>query len=296
MKTSHVQIVPRDVAEAIRDTLEADGFVIGAAPYALFEARGHDVRVTYYDKRGKLLIQGQGTEGLLRRLGDRLGAQEDPGPDEDAGISEPTVGSDESGKGDYFGSLVVAGCLVKPEDVPALRSLGVRDSKQATEVAILAACEQIRRRVETHVVELEPPEYTRRQREAGNVNRVLGEAHAEVIRELLKRGDCGRVVVDRFGGEHYVLRELGELARGRRIVQVPGAEKNPAVAAASFLARERFLLSLKRLSDECGVDLLPGASAEVEERARKVFQVGGMDLLSRVAKIHFKTTERVVSE
>lgn len=296
MSTSHVQVVSPDVATTIRGLLEQDGFRMGAAPYAEFEAVGSDVRVTYYGKRRKLLIQGQGTAGLLQRLRGVLGeaATDEPAI---ARVDEPTIGTDESGKGDYFGSLVVAGCLVGPTDVADLRALGVRDSKQASEVAIRAVAEQIRRRVPTAVVELDPVEYGRQHREYGNVNRILGEAHARAIRELLRStsGDlrARRVVVDRFGGEHYVEQALGSDRAGLTIVQVPRAEQNPAVAAASFLAREAFLDSLVRLSDECGVDLLPGASAAVEERARLVHQVGGMALLSRVAKVHFKTTERV---
>lgn len=309
MRTSHVQIVSRAAADAIRETLERDGFRLGAAPHALFEAVGSDVRVTYYEKRGKLLIQGQGTDGLLLRLRDTLGenALLDPGDlvadggdvdDPIATINEPTIGTDESGKGDYFGSLVVAGCLVSPSDLAALRAMGVRDSKDASERTILAAVDKIRARVPSSVVELDPVEYGRMHQETGNVNKILGYAHAKVIRELLGTTGSGgsrarRVIIDRFGSESHVEKSLGSKKDGLEIHQVPRAERNLAVAAASFLARERFLVSLKRLSDDCGVDLLPGASAAVEARARKVYAVGGMDLLKKVAKVHFKTTERV---
>ncbi len=306
MKNHHVQVVAPEVAEAIRRQLEADGFRLGGAPYAAFEAIGSDVRVTYYGKRGKLLIQGTGTEGLLLRLSDLLPAAPDAaagagervlaaaGKNADAAVNEPTIGSDESGKGDYFGSLVVAACLIKPADVAWLRRLGVRDSKEATRHTIMTAEGIILARLPTAVVEHEPEEYGRLHAETKNVNAILGRAHARVIAELLDRGGCRRAIVDRFGGEHYVRDALGERARGLRLRQVPRAEANPAVAAASFLARARFLRSLDRLSDEVGVDLPPGAAPVVEKAARKVVAVGGQALLSRVAKMHFKTTRRVL--
>lgn len=294
MNNHHVQIIPIDIARRIRERLEQDGFRLGAAPYADFEAVGSDVRVTYYPKRSKLLLQGAGTEGLLLRLRDLLGEPSAEAADLVLGLTEPTIGSDESGKGDYFGSLVVAGCLVTPEDVPGLRQLGVRDSKDAGEQLIRAAEGRILDLVPVAVCELEPEEYGELHQQTRNVNRILGIAHARVIRELLGTASCRRVVVDRFGGEHYVKEELGDLAAGLTIIQVPRAEQNPAVAAASFIARATFLRSLSRLSDEVGVDLIPGASAEVEEVARKVYAVGGKALLGKVAKLHFKTTERVI--
>ncbi|MBI4879064.1 MAG: ribonuclease HIII [Planctomycetes bacterium] len=302
MKSHHVQVVAPDLAEQIRAQLEADGFRLGGAPYAAFEAVGSDVRVTYYGKRGKLLIQGAGTEGLLQRLAHLLPATADtesqavPGAGEnaDAAVNEPTIGSDESGKGDYFGSLVVAACLVRPEDVAWLRRLGVRDSKEATRHTIMTAEGIILARLPAAVVEHEPPEYGRLHAETRNVNAILGRAHAQVIAELLDKGGCQRAIVDRFGGEHYVRDALGERAKGLCLRQIPRAEANPAVAAASFLARARFLRSLERLSDEVGVDLLPGAAPVVEKVARKVVAIGGGALLSRVAKMHFKTTRRVL--
>lgn len=295
MKNHHVQIIPPALAEQIRERLAGDGFRAGSAPYASYEMIGGDVRATYYPKRKKLLIQGVGTDGLLIRLGDLLGEPEQEDEDPDAAISEPTIGSDESGKGDYFGSLVVAGCLVRPEDVGWVRKLGVRDSKDASQHTIMMAEGRILDRLPCHVVEYEPPEYGRLHQQHKNVNQILGIAHGEVIRNLLNQHHCSRAVVDRFGGEHYVKNELGSLARGLKLRQVPRAEANPAVACASFLARAAFVRSLSRLSDEVGVDLLPGASAQVEQCARKVVAVGGKDLLARVAKMHFKTTGRVLS-
>ena len=296
MKTHHVQVIPVALAAEIRARLEEDGLRLGSVPYADYEMIGSDVRVTFYPKRRKLLIQGNGTAGMLTRLGDLLG---DAAPEEEepwARIDVPTIGSDETGKGDYFGPLVVCACLVTPADVAKLRQLGVRDSKDVGDTQILAAEAQIERLVPVAVCELDPVEYGRLHEQTKNVNRILGMAHARVIRELLGRGACERVVIDRFGREEYVVDELGPLDEPRpAVVQVSKAEQNLAVAAASFVARARFVRALGRLSDEVGVDLLPGASAAVEEVARKVYAVGGLELLGKAAKLHFKTTGRVVA-
>jgi len=296
----YVQIVSNDVAESVRQILESDGFRMGTAPYASWEAVGSDVRATFYTRRRKLLFQGAGADGLARRLAGVLPEQAaaatgDGGKNADARIDEPTIGSDETGKGDYFGSLVVAGCLARPEDVAYLRECGVRDSKQIADSTIMILEGKILDRVQCEVVELEPPEYGRLHAQTKNVNVILGEAHAEVIRKLkLANPDCKRAVVDKFGRDDQVLGPLGDVADGMKIKLMPRAEANPAVAAASIVARAVFVRSLARLSDQCGVDLLPGASAQVEEVAHKVAAVGGRELLSTVAKMHFKTTERIL--
>lgn len=291
----HVALVPRAVAEAVRIRLAEDGFALGAAPYALYEAIGTDVRVTYYAKKGKLLVQGPGTRGLVLRLGDLLGSAAAPEPSNPAyAVNQPTIGSDEAGKGDYFGSLVVAACCARPEDLAWLKQIGVRDSKESADSTIERVEGMLMQRLPHAVVELPPLEYGVLHAETKNVNVILARAHAQAIARVLEASGAKRVVVDKFGAEALVRRELGARLRGVELLQVSKGEQNPAVAAASFLARACYLRSLRTLSDECGVDLAPGASAAVERVARKVYAVGGSALLAKVAKVHFKTTQRVV--
>ena len=66
------------------------------------------------------------------------------------------------------------------------------------------------------------------------------------------------------------------------------------MAAASILARAEFLHRLQRLSHEIGATLPKGASPAVELAARMVLKKHGLERLGTVAKLHFKTTERVV--
>ena len=69
-----------------------------------------------------------------------------------------------------------------------------------------------------------------------------------------------------------------------------------SVAAASVVARSEFLLELKDLGAEYGVELPKGAGLNVEAVGRRFFQDYGMEALRAVAKVHFKTTKRVTEE
>jgi ribonuclease HIII len=204
------------------------------------------------------------------------------------------IGSDESGKGDYFGYLVVAAVAVDLEAESSLARLQVRDSKQMSDAAALRLGAGIRRDYQCEVVRISPAKYNELYETMRNVNLLLAWAHARAIENLLERVDCSLVVADQFGDERYLLDSL--MARGRkvRLVQVPRAEADLAVAAASVAARAVFLETLRALSRRVGVDLPKGAT-HVLPTARELFQKGGLDLLRQVAKVHFRTTKQLAS-
>lgn len=204
----------------------------------------------------------------------------------------PRIGTDESGKGDYFGYLVVAGVFADAEAQRSLVRLQVRDSKRLSDSRALQLGRAIRRDYECQVVRISPAKYNQLHRQMGNVNRILAWAHARVIEDLLARVDCNLVVSDQFGDESYLRESLMREGRKVRLVQVTGAEADPVVAAASIVARSVFLDTLRSLSRQAGVDLPKGA-VHVLPAARAVLDRGGMDLLAQVAKLHFRTTRHL---
>lgn len=294
MKKQHVQIITPAQVAAVRDLLAKHGATFGQPPHTHFDASVEKARITCYQS-GKLLLQGEAVDAWLEKLSSVFTATEaNSVPRERSELAFATIGSDESGKGDYFGPLVVAACMLRPEDVRFVRELGVRDSKEATDAIIRTAAASLREHVAYAIEEYSPEAYNLRHDQVGNVNIMLGDAHAHCIAELARKTSARHVIVDRFGGEHYVRSGLGSLAAELKITMVPRAESNPAVAAASFLARARFVEALEELSAEVGMKLLPGASGMVERRARELVRSRGPKVLARVAKVHFKTTTRVL--
>lgn len=183
---------------------------------------------------------------------------------------------------------------VDREAESSLARLQVKDSKRMSDAAALRLGAGIRRDYQCEVVRISPAKYNELYETMRNVNLLLAWAHARAIENLLERVDCSLVVADQFGDERYLLDSL--MARGRkvRLVQVPRAEADIAVAAASVAARAVFLETLRALSRRVGVDLPKGA-AHVLPTARELFQKGGLDLLRQVAKVHFRTTKQLAS-
>lgn len=208
--------------------------------------------------------------------------------------STPRIGTDEAGKGEYLGPLVVAGVRVLGETQDRmLREAGVRDSKdlsllQARNVA--ARVEEIVGTENICVLALEPPEYERRRSTAGrNVNRLLGELNVEIIDRLKSKVEV--VVVDSFGvkARSYIEEHMPD---GIGLDVRPRAEDDTAVAAASIVARARYLEAMDLLSEEVGFEL-PRGSTHVVDAARRVLGELGEEGLRKVAKVHFATTEKV---
>lgn len=209
------------------------------------------------------------------------------------------IGLDESGKGDYFGPLVVAGVHVTPALAERLRDLGVRDSKRISDSRILSLESAIRPMVHHAIVPIGPKRYNELYEKMRNLNRLLAWAHARTLENLLSEVDCPRAIADQFGDEQWIKNALME--KGKKIVleQRPRAEEDVAVAAASILARAEFLRRLSQLSEEYRLSLPKGASEAVQETARQLVQrhpsrKEQTEILRKVAKWHFRTTKVVL--
>jgi ribonuclease HIII len=211
------------------------------------------------------------------------------------GRSIERIGIDESGKGDYFGPLVIAAVFVDATTQGELALMQVRDSKKISDGRILAMAPDIRLVCPHSVVAIGPRKYNELYAKIRNLNRLLAWGHAKALETLLERVSCERAISDQFGDERLILNALQE--KGRKIVleQRTKAESDMAVAAASILARAEFLIRLKRLSEEVGTTLPKGASPAVELAARMVIKKHGQERLESVAKLHFKTTQAVLS-
>ena len=211
------------------------------------------------------------------------------------GRSIERIGIDESGKGDYFGPLVIAAVFVDATTQGELALMQVRDSKKISDGRILAMAPDIRLVCPHSVIAIGPRKYNELYAKIRNLNRLLAWGHAKALETLLERVSCERAISDQFGDERLILNALQE--KGRKIVleQRTKAESDMAVAAASILARAEFLIRLKRLSEEVGTTLPKGASPAVELAARMVIKKHGQERLESVAKLHFKTTQAVLS-
>ena len=281
--------------------LRSGNYRPGKVPHSVIAADIPDCRIALF-KSGKCLVQGKAAMEwvtytlepmILKEV--RVGYQGVIDPDS----VSPHMGVDESGKGDFFGPMVIAAAYVNPDLVERLRDLNVRDSKSITsDKRAQDLADDIRKVLGNNfaVVMIGPRAYNRMYSGMRNVNRMLAWGHARAIENLLEKvPDCPRAVSDQFGPKRQIEQALMKNGRRIELVQRPKAESDPAVAAASVLARADFTLALKRLGEKYDMPMPKGASQAVQEAAMGLVERHGPESLLETAKCHFRTTDVVLS-
>lgn len=276
---------------------------------------GADARAILYQS-GKLVISGHAPAydeiitavgAVGKKLLPKASASKTVPTDQPAAPAEtePHIGTDEAGKGDFFGPMVTAGVYVDGRTAQILRTLGVRDSKTVSDRELRGLATSIRQVVEERqraVLVLAPKRYNELYKqmrgEGKNLNTMLAWTHTRVIEDLIKTGLRPHFILsDQFGDKRYIESRLLAETRvsGIPLIQMHRAEADVGVAAASILARDGFLRWLDQASRTLGMTLPKGASPNVIAAGRELVRRSGPDSLKDYAKVSFKTMEKVLA-
>jgi ribonuclease HIII len=300
---SFTALLSTEQAAKLKSLLAESGFEFAPKPYTVFFARKDKLSVAVYEKGPKVLLQGKGIEEFVqfelepKIFGEaRLGYEEVHSPE----MFAPHFGVDESGKGDFFGPLVIAGAYVNREIARKFLDEGIQDSKRiGSDTKIRALAKMIRRTPAAvmEVILIGPERYNQLYAKFGNLNSLLGWGHARVIENLLtKQPDCPRALSDKFADARVIEKSMLQHGRAIRLDQRTKAESDVAVAAASILAREAFIDWLERRGKALGLHLGRGVSAEVKQAARQIVEKKGPAVLQEIAKVHFRTAHEIAPD
>lgn len=232
-------------------------------------------------------------EGLIRTAGT---VESCKAAEKDRKAEEPEselIGTDESGKGDYFGPLVIAGVYADAEVKEKLKEMGAADSKTLSDTKIQRLAEEIAKLCKHSVVTVGNKRYNEMYDEIRNLNKLLAWGHARVIENLLEHTDCSNALSDQFGSPDLIRNALMEKGKKINLEQRPRAEENVVVAAASILARNEYVKAINKLSQEYDMEFPKGGSAKVIEAARGFVRIHGREKLQNVAKLHFIITGKI---
>ncbi|HTY87063.1 MAG TPA: ribonuclease HIII [Candidatus Acidoferrum sp.] len=292
-----------DQASALASALRARNWKAREVPYARYAFESDKVNIVFYES-GKLVVQGKGTREFIEFVLEpevlkqaRLGYETVLNPE----LLLPRIGVDESGKGDFFGPLCVAGVYLNENVVKAWQDAGIRDSKDiSSDKKIAGLAETIRKTpgcvVDTVTIGNEA--YNRLYAKMKSVNAILAWGHARVIENLMGRRHQMKpapvkAISDQFASsKDVVAKALMSLGREIELVQRHRAEEDVAVAAASILARNEFIERLQKLEVQFGMALPKGAGPAVDEAAKAFIAKHGAEHLPNLAKMHFRTAFR----
>jgi ribonuclease HIII len=259
--------------------------------------------VVFYES-GKLVVQGKGTQEFVEFILEpevlqeaRLGYETILNPE----LLLPRLGVDESGKGDFFGPLCIAGVYINETVINAWKDAGIKDSKNiSSDKRIKDLAELITKTpgCVSSVVPIGNEAYNRLYQKMKSVNTMLAWGHARVIENLMgQRHRMNpppvRAISDQFAySKDTVAKALMTLGREIELIQKHRAEEDLAVAAASILARNEFVTRLGSMEKQYGMEFPKGASAAVDAAAKDFISKHSPDQLPKVAKMHFRTALR----
>jgi len=289
-----VSTIDLQLADKLLTDLKAKDFEIAKPPYTVFSAKKKGLSCTLYDS-GKLVVQGKECAEFVEFYlePEILKSFTFSHPLAHSDLT-PHIGIDESGKGDFFGPLCVAGVYVKENQFAILQSIGVRDSKTLSDAKIRKLATEIKKTCHYHIVKINPQKYNEIYDSFKNLNRLLAWGHATTIEQLVEQTGCQQVIIDQFADEWVVETALKRKKLTVKLTQRHRAEEDMAVAAASILARDTFVTALEKLSEELGIVLPKGASQLVQKAGAAVIRKWGKDKLLEICKKHFKTLDAIL--
>ncbi len=295
--TNYLCTLDREQVKQLKFYLQEKDYEFREVKYAYFGASNNHISITCY-RNGKLLVQGKGTADFVRyylepqllkevKFGYEFLLNEELSLDERMGV-------DESGKGDYFGPLVVAGLYADRSDLKTLYEMKIKDSKEMTDKQVMRLYPVLCAKFKHSVVIIGPEKYNILYEKMSNLNKILAWGHARVIENLLSSVPCKKVILDQFAEKSAVRNALMKKGRRVEIEQKPKAESDVVVAGASVIARGKFLQRLKDLSEEFKIELPKGAAKKVIEAGKQFVTDRGIQQLPKVAKLHFKNTQKIL--
>ncbi|MBN2250537.1 MAG: hypothetical protein JW724_00500 [Candidatus Altiarchaeota archaeon] len=194
------------------------------------------------------------------------------------------LGTDEAGKGEWAGPLVIACTALTPGEIRELRTRGVKDSKKLSPKALKdIGYMLLESGIKKDCLSLKPETYNRKydefRREGKNVNDLMAWAHSKLIRKALKdlRYKKARVFIDVFDYGKTKQRLKGLENKSLEVIQKKGAESEIPVAAASIIAKYVYEKEVDRLNREYSTDLRKVRPEELPK-----------ETLHKVAKMHFR--------
>jgi ribonuclease HIII len=252
-------------------------------PYLLFHAEHNGIDILAY-KTGKVLLQGKEVTHELVSIKKHLNRED-----------YAAIGSDEVGTGDVFGPIVVCALYATTSDIEYLESLNVRDSKNMDDKAIIAIAPKIAKKIIHSLLILPPEKYNELVGQGYNLNKIKALLHNQaIIKTSSKLEETVPVILDQFctpqlyfnyiKDETLIFRDIDFHVRAEQV--------HLSVAAASIIARYAFLVKMKDYSEKLGIELLKGASKDVDEQVKLVHEQKGMHTLGLVAKMNFKNVTK----
>jgi len=170
------------------------------------------------------------------------------------------LGIDDAGRGPVIGPMILAGVLIKKEDLPKLKALKVKDSKQLTQPQREKLAIQIEKISEFEIIKTYPEEIDSAVQGGLNLNRLEAVKMANIVNSLAGKKEAEIIIdcpsVNILAWKNYLLTHIDSVQNKHFIVEHKADERYAVCSAASILAKvareKEIALIKKRLGIEFG--------------------------------------------
>ncbi|NRD76060.1 ribonuclease HIII [Bacillus sp. BRMEA1] len=282
-------------------------------PSSVFAAKTPSCMITAYQS-GKVLFQGNACETEASKWG-AADAPNSPAKKNSTSTNKSAknsglpaeisklsvIGSDEVGTGDFFGPITVVAAYVKKDQIPLLKELGVRDSKDLGDEKIIEIAKVIKDVVPFSLMTLKNEKYNQVQQQGMSQGKMKALLHNQAILKVLNKISPEKpdaILIDQFvqASTYYQhLKGQKSIAKDDVFFSTKAEGIHLAVAAASILARYAFIQYMDKLSEEAGFVIPKGAGAKVDEAAAKLILKKGRSCLPSFVKLHFANTDKALA-
>lgn len=278
-------------------------------PYSVFQAEEGGTIITLYES-GKVMFQGISADIDAnmwkdleshynnRDIDSELKKKEEK-EDDKTYYYYDAIGSDEVGTGDYFGPIIVTATLVDKSTRKLLEDLKIMDSKKMTDDKIRRCAPILMNKLPYATFILSNTKYNEMSSKGFNMNKIKAILHNRVLFELSNKGiPYHKIIVDQFTTPRSYFSYLKQENIEDKVTKITfltkGESKHLSVAAASVISRYRFLQEMDKLSEKYKIDIPKGASPKVDSVAKKILDTYGKNELSKIVKLNFKNTEKIL--
>ncbi len=280
-------------SEKLKQDLISQGFDLAYPPHTVFAAKKPGISCALYES-GSLVVQGKEKDPFIEFYLEPEILREFHFSHPEAHLDlSPHIGMDEAGKGDFFGPLCIAALFADADGIRRLSALGVCDSKRLGDGTVKKLAQTLRAEYPFSLIRLFPQKYNELYEKFKNLNRLMAWAHTAALAELVQKTGCTEAILDKFADDFLMQKALEQKKLSVHLQQRTKGEEDLVVAAASILARGAFLEGMESLSQEIGITLPKGASAQVVAAGKQLVAKHGRDILTKAAKTHFKTMSDV---
>ncbi|CDQ18246.1 ribonuclease HIII [Halobacillus karajensis] len=273
---------------------------------ALFAAKTNNCTITAY-RSGKVLFQGQKPEVEAEKWGKsssdspqkkNSGKRHAYYPD-DTLFTSSHIGSDEAGTGDYFGPITVAAAFVTKEQIPQLKAIGIKDSKNLSDAQITNLAKDIvAMKIPYSLLRLPNKKYNQWQRKGWSQGKIKTLLHHQALNRLLKKIAPEKpegLLIDQFSEPHVYQKHLqseNQQLQEHVYFMTKAESYSIAVATASIIARSSFVKAMDQIEFDTGLPIPKGASGKVDRAAAAILEAYGEPKLEEIAKVHFANTQK----